>query len=378
VAPTSDIVIVGGGAVGAACARELAIRGREVLIIEPETEMGQAWRAAAGMLAPQIEADGNDPLLRLALRARDHYDGLAVELRESTGVDLGLWREGIARVALDHADAEALRLKVEWQLGQGFPCEWLDEEELRGRWPWLGPAIGALWAPQDGALDPQRLVKALLNDARRLGATLIRDRIAGIQTAGSRVSGVIGERAPYGASQVVIAAGAWSGQIQGLPRTIPVQPVRGQMAAVQWPSTMERAITYHKDSYLLARGGEAILGSTMEYVGFDPVVTSAGLAQIFSSTLALCPGLVRSKVQRTWAGLRPVTSDGMPVLGAEPRLPGLWYACGHGRNGILLAGLTGVVMAQLICGEPVGLDLRHLGPERFGGMGTAKTEANAP
>ncbi len=365
---TSDIVIVGGGAVGAACARELAIRGREVLIIEPGTEMGQAWRAAAGMLAPQIEADGRDPLLRLGLSARDHYDGLAAELLESTSVDVGLWREGIARVALDQADAEALRLKVRWQRDQGLSCEWLDDSELRRRWPWLGPAIGALWAPRDGALDPERLVEALLEDARRHGATLTRDRIIGIESAGDRVSGVMGERGHYGASQILIAAGAWAGQIHGLPRTIPVQPVRGQMAALQWPPSMARAIVYHKDSYLLARGGDAILGSTMEYVGFNPEVTSAGLAQIFSSTLVLCPGLVRSKVQRAWAGLRPVTPDGMPVLGAEPRLQGLWYACGHGRNGILLAGLTGVVMARLICGEPAGVELGELGPERFGAM----------
>ena len=216
-ASNSDIIIVGGGAVGAACARELATRGRKVLIIEPGTEMGQAWRAAAGMLAPQIEADGSDPLLDLALHARDHYDGLAAELGETTGIDLGLWREGIARVALDQADAESLRLKVDWQKRQGLPCEWLGAPELRDRWPWLGPAVGALWAPRDGALDPERLVEALLKDARRKGATLIRDRIVGVDSAGSRVSGVIGEREHYRASQVVIAAGAWAGQMQGLP-----------------------------------------------------------------------------------------------------------------------------------------------------------------
>jgi glycine oxidase len=361
----SDIIIVGGGAVGAACARELALRGRDVLIIEPGTEMGQAWRAAAGMLAPQIEADESDPLLHITLPARDHYDHLAAELGETTGIDLGLWREGIARVAFDQADAESLRLKVEWQKGQGLRCEWLDPTELRDRWPWLGPVVGALWAPQDGALDPARLVEALLKDARRSGATVIRDRVVEVKRAGSSVSGVIGEREHYGASQVVIAAGAWAGQIRGLPRTIPVQPVRGQMAALPWPSTMARAIVYHKDSYLLARGGEAILGSTMEHVGFDPAVSQAGMAQIFASGLALCPGLVGSEVRRTWAGLRPVMPDGKPVLGAEPRLGGLWYACGHGRNGILLAGLTGVIMARLICGEPAGLELRNLGPERL-------------
>jgi glycine oxidase len=139
------------------------------------------------------------------------------------------------------------------------------------------------------------------------------------------------------------------------------------MAALPWPATMARAIVYHKDSYLLARGDEAILGSTMEQVGFRPEVTAEGVARIFSSTIALCPGLVRARIRRTWAGLRPMTPDRLPVLGPEPRLPGLWYATGHGRNGILLAGLTGRLMAQLIERTPVELDIRGLTPERFGG-----------
>jgi glycine oxidase len=365
VPPASDVLIVGGGVVGAACARELAATGRRVLVIEPGTPMGQAWRAAGGMLAAQIEADGSDPLLRLALRARDYYDHLAAELRESTGIDIALWREGIARVATDKADAEALKAKVSWQQSQGYRCEWLDPEELRHRWPWMGPAIGGLWAPDDGALDPERLVEALLADAQLHGATLVRDRVTALQVGNGRVSGVQGERDRYSSSQVIIAAGAWSPQILGLPRSLPIQPVRGQMAAMPWPSQVPRAIVYHRDSYLLTRGSEAILGSTMEYVGFAPEVTSAGLAQIFSSILALCPGLVRSKVRRSWAGLRPVTPDGLPIIGEDPELPGLWYATGHGRNGILLAGITGHILARLIEGQAPEADLRTVAPNRM-------------
>jgi glycine oxidase len=364
--PTFDIIIVGGGAIGAACARELAATRRKVLVIEASTDMGQAWRAAAGMLAPQIEADGNDPLLELGLAARDHYDGLAAALRESTGIDLGLWREGIARVATDQAEAETLRAKVAWQRRQLYACEWLDAQELSRRWPWLGPAAGALWASRDGALNPEQLVRALLADTERLGGSCVRDLVTGIEVDGHRISGVVCQRDRYSAPQVVIAAGAWSGLLTGLPRQLPVQPVRGQMAALPWPGGMARAIVYHKDSYLLARGSEAIVGSTMEYVGFHPEVTSAGLAQIFSSTVALCPGLLRAKVRRSWAGLRPVTPDGLPIMGEEPRLPGLWYATGHGRNGILLAGLTGRLIAQLVNQEQPQHDLRHFGPQRFG------------
>jgi glycine oxidase len=367
VSVTSDIVVIGGGAVGAACARELAASGRKVLVLEPGTEVGQAWRAAAGMLAPQIEADDRDPLLGFGLRARDHYDRLAAELRDSTGIDLELWREGIARAATDPGDAEILRAKVDWQRAQGLRCEWLDAEQVRYRWPWLGPVVGALWAPDDGALVPERLVQALLADAQRLGASVLPDRARGLESERGSISAVVGERGRYPAANVVIAAGAWSAGLDGLPRKLPLQPVRGQMAALPWPAAMSRAIVYHKESYLLARGSEAILGSTMEYVGFRPEVTPEGIARIISGTMPLCPALVRSKIRRTWAGLRPVTIDGLPVLGPEPQLPGLWYATGHGRNGILLAGLTGRIIAQLINGRPPELDVRAMAPERFGG-----------
>jgi glycine oxidase len=364
-AAISDAIVVGGGAIGAACARELALTGRKVLVVEAGTDMGQAWRAAAGMLAPQIEADGSDPLFALGLAARDHYDSLARALREATGVDIGLWREGIARVATDPADAAALQAKVKWQQAQGYNSEWLDPDELRRRWPWLGPAVGALWAPQDGALDPARLVEALLADAQRLGGSLVHDRVTGVITQRGKLEGVSGKTRRYAAPDVILAAGAWSGLIKGLPHPLPVQPVRGQMAAVPWPAGVKRAILYHKDAYILARGNEAVLGSTMEYAGFHPEVTTEGLARVLSATIALCPGLIRAKVRRSWAGLRPVMPDGLPVIGPEPDQPGLWYATGHGRNGILLAGLTGVILARLISGQEPSYELRPLAPERF-------------
>jgi glycine oxidase len=365
VTPNYDVIVVGGGAIGAACARELAAHGRRVLVIEQGGDRGQAWRAAAGMLAPQIEADESDPLLRLGLAAREHYEPLAATLHETTGIDIGLWREGIARVATESSEAATLQAKVAWQQRQGYACEWLDADQLRKRWPWVGPAVGALWAPRDGALDPGRLVGALLTDAKRLGATVVDDRVTAIDQREDRVCGVRGEAGEYRAPEVVIAAGAWSGQITNLPRQLPIRPVRGQMAALPWPQGVERAIVYRNDCYILARGGEAILGSTMEEAGFRPEVTSQGLAGILATTLSLCPALIRAKVRRTWAGLRPMTPDGLPVIGAEPRLPGLWYATGHGRNGILLAGLTGALVRQLIAGERPSQDLTAFTPARF-------------
>lgn len=360
-----DVIVIGGGAIGAACARELATTGRKVLVLEAGGDLGQAWRASAGMLAPQIEADGRDPLLDLGLAARDLYRPLAQALRDTTGIDIGLWQEGIARVAGTDAEAVELRSKVAWQQQQGHPSDWLDPAEVRRRWPWLGPTAGALWAARDGALDPQRLVEALRADALRLGAVLVTDRAVRVVRDGERVTGVAGEADRYTAGDVVLAAGAWSGLLEGLPRPIPVQPVRGQMAALPWPPNIPRAILYHKDCYLLARGSEALIGSTMEQVGFRPEVTSAGLGRIFAATVVLCPGLIRSKVKRSWAGLRPMTPDGLPIIGGDPLLGGLWYATGHGRNGILLAGITGVLVRQLVNHEPPSAGLQAFAADRF-------------
>ena len=363
--PSHDTVIIGGGALGAACAWELASTGRKVLIVEGSGQAGQAWRAAAGMLAPQIETNAGDPLLRLGLAGRDYYGGLAARLQETVGVDLGLWQDGIARVARTEGEAEQLRRQVAWQQKQGLNCEWLTQDDVRRHWPWLAPTEGALRAPDDGALDPERLVEGLLAGAQMLGAALTSDTALAVLGSGPRVEGVRGEVRSYFAGEVVVAAGAWSGLLEGLPRRLQVRPVRGQMAALPWPDDIPRAIIYHKDSYLLARRGEAVIGSTMEEAGFRPEVTTSGLAQIFSATLSLCPGLLRAKVRRTWAGLRPMTPDGLPIVGPESRLEGLWYATGHGRNGILLAGITGMLLRQLMDRVEPAYDLLAFSAERF-------------
>jgi glycine oxidase len=318
------------------------------------------------MLAAQIEADATDRLLQFALEARNYYVPLAEELHETTGIDIGLWQEGIGRVATDESDAEGLRTKVAWQRKQGYACEWLDEREIRLRWPWLASSSGALWAPLDGALHPSRLVEALLSDARRLGSTIVADRALRVDEQAGRIVGVTGAAGKYRASNVIVAAGAWSASLLGIPRALPVRPVRGQMAAARWPEDMRRAIVYHHDAYILARGNEAILGSTMEEAGFRSEVTSEGLAAILSATARLCPGLFRAKIRRRWAGLRPMTPDQLPIIGPEPTLDGLWYATGHGRNGILLAGLTGRLIADLIDGSAIPAHLPEMGIERFG------------
>ncbi len=194
-----DVIIVGGGPVGAASARELALAGRRVLLLDAGGEQGQAWKAAAGMLAPQIEAGPEDPLLELGLEARELYPNLAAELLETTGIDIGLWQEGIAAVAATEVEGAELRARCAWQRQRGHLGDWLDAEEVRTRWPWLGPTCGAFFAPYEGALEPARLVEALCRDAERLGATLEQDTVTALDIRGDRIAGVVGRRGRYSA-----------------------------------------------------------------------------------------------------------------------------------------------------------------------------------
>ena len=334
-------------------------------MFEPGPTPGAASPASAGMLAAQIEPTGTDTF-SLAVRARDLYEPLAPQLRDTTGIDIGFWRPGIASLAFDDAARERLRNEVGAQRQAGLRCDWLEPDDVRERWPGTAAECrGALFASEDGALDPQALTRACLADARRLGATLVPEKVESVSVAGGKATGVTTAQGPTSAGHVVIAAGAWSPTIGALPRALPVEPVRGQMAATPWPAGTPPAILFDGDGYVLARGDEALLGSTMEHSGFDCRVTNEGLAQIFRGAARLLPALMPAVVLRTWAGLRPLTPDGRPVVGRDPEVDHLWYATGHGRNGVLLAALTGEVIGDLLSTGKTSVDVAGWQPGRF-------------
>ena len=364
-----EVVIAGGGAIGAACARAAALHGLHTIVCEPGPDPAAATAASAGMLAAQIES-ADDPLRALAVRARDRYDLLAPALRETTGIDIGLWRDGIAWVAFDETRAAALQTIVAEQRQAGLRCDWLDAAELAARFPGAAPCVGALFAPEDGAIDAPALGRGLLADARRLGVEVRPEPVRNIVITGDRAGGVETPGGTIDAHHVIIAAGPWSPRIGGLRRTLPVEPVRGQMLATAWPARMPRAILYSDHAYVLARGDEALLGSTMERVGFDGRVTPSGLAEVRAAADRLVPELAGTPARRSWAGLRPVTPDGRPILGADPAVGGLWYATGHGRNGILLAALTGEIIGTLLAGGAPDIDLTPFAATRFSTEGS--------
>src|ERR1051325_7711386 len=359
-----EVLVAGGGIIGAACARALALRGRKVVICEPGPDPAAASAASAGILGPQIER-ADEMLRALGLRARDLYEPLAASLLETTGIDIGLWREGLASLAFAGGEAERRRDAVADQRQAGLRCDWLEPPEVAERFPATAPCLGALLAPEDGAVDAPALTRALRADAQRAGAQTITARVTRLSTILGRVTGAETSAGKIRAEHVVIAAGSWVPRIQHSPRHPPaVGPVRGQMAAAPWPPNMPRTVLYYEHSYVLARSGEAIFGSTMEQVGFDGGVTDAGVRDIVAAARRLLPGLP-AKPTRTWAGLRPLTPDGRPIVGPDPEVRGLWYATGHGRNGVLLAGLTGDIIGDLVTTGATEVEIASLAPERF-------------
>ncbi len=359
-----DVIIVGGGAIGAACAREAARLGRHVLVLEraPRGGRGEAWTAAAGILAPHIEASGNPALFPLGLAALYRHASLAAELNES-GLDPGLDLSGVVHLALSETESESLERDRTWQAARGHPAVRLSTQEVRARWPILRDAHGALWADGDGVIDARRLVAALLADAQRRGAVVVQDTVTEVNRADDRIVGVTGKHDAYRSEQVILAAGAWSGAIRGLARPVAVEPVRGQMIALPCPQPAPPSVVFGAGGYLVVRRTEVIAGSTMEHAGYDLRATREGLAGIYRRATRLWPPLAQHDITKYWTGLRPVTPDGLPILGPDPDIEGLWHATGHGRNGILMSPITGVIMARFLGGAgPAGLDIPDLSP----------------
>ena len=361
-----DLIVIGGGVIGASCARELAKRGVAVELLDAGLLPGTASVAAAGMLAPMAETDPEDELLGFGVLARDRYTELAPELLEETGVDIQLQTDGILQVAFDEADVQQVRAQLAWQRQSGFNTAWLDPQELKERAPGISDeALGALLAPEDGSLDPELLRTALLKSAIKHGARVSNIRADSLLIAQGAVTAVETSHGKRTAGAVLVAAGAWSKNLEGLPRPLSVEPIRGQMASLDWPEDEPSAVVYGPAGYVLERSGEAVAGSTMENAGFDASTTEAGIEAILANARRTYPALASASPTRAWAGLRPGTPDGKPILGPDPEVPNLWYATGHGRNGILLAGISGQLIASRFTGEPVELDLCPLDPGRF-------------
>jgi glycine oxidase len=383
----ADVVVVGGGIIGLSLAWQLAREGVSVVVLERGQIGGQATGAAAGMLAPLAEAREPSPFVALALASLHLYPGIAAALHEAIGLDVELRGPGMLRVALTDGEAEALRQEWAWQREAGLRMEWLTGQEARRLEPALAPEVrAAIFSPEERHVEPRRLVRAwgLAAAARGVrvregtAATGFETRRGGADrsapgSAANRVTAVLtGEtRTPCGA--LVVAGGAWSGEVAGcLGARLPVFPVRGQILALACLPPPVRHTIYTHTGYLVPKAdGRIVVGATEDRAGFDARPTASGMGRLLTMAPALAPALAEAPFESAWAGLRPATADRLPLLGPLPGWENVVLATGHYRNGILLAPITAERLAEYIvngCGSGRALVdplLQPFLPDRF-------------
>ena len=309
------------------------------------------------MLAPSVER-AVGPAHDFGIAARDRYPGYIAFLAERTGIRVPLNRRGILQVALSGKGIKGLKKTAP------LSSHWLDAKELRELEPALAHAVGAMFNPDDGAVDNTVLLSALLNLAStNARIAMLNDAVTEVEPRESSATVRTKSGATHSARHVVLAAGAWVGRISGARLGRAVVPSRGQL--VSYSSSPLAHVAYGPRGYVVPRGDSTIGGSTMENVGFDATTTNEGVEKVRSAAEEICPSLSRSNATRSWAGLRPVTPDMLPILGPDPEHGSLIYACGHSRNGVLMAPLTGDLIADLVTGTPLSFDLSQFRPDRF-------------
>jgi glycine oxidase len=361
-----EVVIVGGGVIGLAIARSLALRGvRDVCLIERCSLGTESSFAAAGMLAPQAEADSRDDLFELLTRSRDLYQNFAAELRDETGVDIELDTTGTLYLALNDHDQSDIEARFEWQRQAQLSVEKLSPEEASYIEPCISADVrGALLFPGDIQVENRRLLSALTNSVAQLNVNLLTGvSVDALDVKHGRITGVQTSAGPVSCATVIVAAGAWS---SFLDSKIKVEPVRGQMICLTAQPQLTRHVIYSPRGYLVPRqDGRLLAGSTGELAGFTKEVTVGGVSTILRNAVEISPSISSLPIVDTWAGLRPRAADGLPVLGPCGEISGLVYATGHYRNGILLTPITAELIAKTIVDNVVPTALAPFSPDRF-------------
>jgi len=353
------IVIVGAGLIGLGIAYELAKRGASVRVIDAHEPGRAASWAGAGMLAPFTEAPESAEFEAFCVESLTRYPRFVEDLRARGGVDARLKLDGIVEVAYDDAAEQRLRERVAVLSARGVAARWISRDEAHTLEPALAAGIrGAACSEHEGHVDNRRLGRALHATCEALGVRI--DANAGSVAIEADARRVLGVRGPDGfipADAVVNAAGAWAGDLSGVPAQarVPVVPIKGQMLALAMPRELVRRVLWVPGAYLVPReDGRLLVGATVERAGFDTRVTARGMGSLLGAALAALPALGELAVVETWAGLRPGSADGLPYIGATA-LGGYHVAAGHYRNGILLTPATAVLVADLLEGRSAGI-----------------------
>ncbi len=369
-----DVIIIGAGVIGCACAFELASAGARVTVFDLR-HIGQgASQASAGVLAPYIEGHESGPLRTLGRRSLDLFDGFVQRVLAASGRIIQYTRGGTLEIALDPDLADRLRRSGDVLHQEGVAAHWVDAHDLRDVEPLVATgALGGLLIDMHGFVGVPEFTDALAAAAMRAGARFALDaRVLSIApTADQRVVVTTGN-GPSVADHVILAAGSWAGQIRidGVAEPVAIKPVRGQLLHLAWPTSQPlRHVLWGTDCYIVPwLNGRVLVGATVEDAGFDERATAAGVRDLLEAGCALVPHLCQASFEEVRVGLRPASPDGSPIVGKSEVVPGLIYATGHYRNGVLLTPLTAALVNSLVMGEDADSALEMLSPSRFAGL----------
>jgi glycine oxidase len=358
------VLIVGAGVIGTAVACELTARGIPCTVVDERDPGAGATQASAGMLAPYVEGHENGPLLDLGVRSLALYDDWIARITRDAGLDVEYRRVGTLEIALDADHAADLRATS--ARDAGVMRTWLDPAEARTRHPALGSIAGALFTPTHGYVAARQLTAAQAAAAVKGGALFHRARVMRIEPDRDGLR-VITSTSPLTARRVVLAAGAWSSDIDVAGSSIPpLRPVRGQLLHLGWRGHAIETIVWGPECYIVPRtDGSLLVGATVEDVGFDERATAAGVRDLLDAACDLLPAGWGASFLSVHVGLRPATPDDLPVLGPDEKMPGLIHASGHYRNGVLLAPVTARLVTDWIVDEKRDPVFDILNPSRF-------------
>jgi glycine oxidase len=377
----TDVVIVGGGTVGLAIGFELARRGEAVTLFDRGAAgRGTSWQAA-GMLAPDAEIGFEElELYELNRESLRRWPAFAARVEAASGIDVDYRDEGTLIVADDRDSAEALRRLYEFQEEQGLDVEWLTGEEARAIEPFVAPGLSAaIYAPSDHQVDNRRLLRALRAAFEAEGGTLHEHTPVQAVVPDADAPAVVTEDgARVAASAVVVAAGVWSRELDGLEPDAqpPVRPVKGQMIQLRRKRPFDlQHVVRGPEAYLAPKSsGRIVVGATSEEMGFDTTVTAGGLYELLEGGWEVVPGILDLPVDDTWAGLRPASRDHAPLLGTTSA-PGIVLATGHYRHGVLLTPVTAEEIARLVRSGETSSWLEPFAPTRFSSTNPPRSPA---
>lgn len=370
---TQSIIVLGGGIIGLSCAFEAARRGMKVTLIEPAELGGQASGAAAGMLAPYSEnTDQPDSFFQLSLLSLRHYPKWVEIIEELSGISVEWVRSGSVNVLLHEADVLPMQTRLRWQNAYGAEAELVGAEQLRKLEPQLvKSAVAGVYTPHESHIYAPKLVAALEAACRKLGVLFV--------TQAGEVNDVIVHAEggvtvlakellqPIHAERLVVCAGAWSGDYEGwFGLTIPIHPIRGQICSFEHRPEEVHHMVFSSQAYWVGKlNGRLVCGASEDVAGFDTQVTERGIGRLIRSSNQLFPYLEGKPMANRWAGLRPATRDGLPLIGAVEGIPNVFMAAGHYRNGILLSPVTASIIVDLLEGKPTELPISTFSPNRF-------------